>query len=316
MSPINSLVSDLELHKELVDCLKNRSLEQKFLYLNDGATVYYQASIRTSDDFSEGQYYELFTSQFNKKRRVALVSLGCGNAAAEHNILQRLQKDGYNFTYFGVDSSRQMLDLAVKNLSDLECERQFLCADIAEESFRDEISQLTNNFDCRMFLFFGGTIGNVNQTNIIDSLYNILKKDDLLLVNVRVRQSLDNSEDLKVFNFYTGYLNSPQFRPFLLEPIIKLGIDPSYGDLVLEMVKEKSIGTLLMKFLFAVNKKIVIKVRDEAIHILPEEKIELLNIRVYHPSVMENFFKEHNFKLVKEIINNQSNIGFFIYKKV
>ena len=319
MTPINSLVSDLELDKELIDCLKNRSLEQKFLYLDDGADFYYRAYNKPSTplpvDFSIEDYYDLVAGQFKKKQHFALVSLGCGDASSDRIMLKRLKREGYNFTYFGVDCSRQMLDLAVENLADLKINCKFLCADIVSEDFRDEIAQLTDDFDCRGFLFLGGTISNVNQTNIIDSLYSVLKKNDLLFLDIRIRNSLDNAEDLQLFNFYAKYLSDQEMVQWLQTPLRNVGIDSNCGTLNLEMVKEKSIGAILFKFFFLFNKKSVIKLRNEVLHFLPEERIELLHIRAYYPESLTAFFKEHDFKLVESRTNQQIRDGFFVYQK-
>lgn len=319
MTPINSLISDLELDKSLIDCLKNRDLEQKFFYTDEGADFYYQAYGDSSNaapvDFSADEYYNIVAKQFKKKQRFALISLGCGDASNERTMLKRLKKDGYNFTYFAVDCSRQMLDLAVNNLADLKIDCQFLCADIVSEDFRDEIAQLTDEFDCRGFLFFGNTISSINQTNIIDSLYSVLKKNDLLFLDLRIRKSLDNFEDLQLFNFYAKYLQNQKMIHWLLTPLRSIGVDASCGALNLEMVKEKSIGAILFKFFFLFNKKSVIKLRSEVIHFLPEEKLELLNIRAYYPDILNNFFKEHGFKLVQSQINQKIRHGFFVYQK-
>ena len=43
MASINSLISDLELDKSLIDCLKNRDLDQKFFYTEEGADLYYSS---------------------------------------------------------------------------------------------------------------------------------------------------------------------------------------------------------------------------------------------------------------------------------
>ena len=43
MASINSLISDLELDKSLMDCLKNRDLDQKFFYTEEGADLYYSS---------------------------------------------------------------------------------------------------------------------------------------------------------------------------------------------------------------------------------------------------------------------------------
>jgi hypothetical protein len=320
MTSINSLVSDLELDKELIDCLKNRNMEQKFLYMEDAASFFYKTYGHSSNaapvDFSTEDYYNLLVKQFKKKQHFALISLGCGDASNELSMLKKLKYDGYNFTYFGVDASRQMLNLAIANLLDLKLDCQFLCADIISENFQNEIAQLTKNFDCRGFLFLGGTISNVNQTNIIDSLYGILKKNDLLFLDIRIRNGLDNSDDLELFNFYTNYLNEPKMVKWLLTPLSNVGIDPNSGALNLEMVKEKSIGALLFKFYFLFKKKSIIRLRNEVIHFLPEERLELLNIRAYYPDSLTNFFKEHDFKLVQGKTNQKIKHGFFVYQKI
>jgi hypothetical protein len=191
-----------------------------------------------------------------------------------------------------------------------------LCADIIGEDFRDEIAQLTDDFDCRGFLFLGGTISNVNQTNIIDSLYSVLKKNDLLFLDIRIRNSLDNAEDLQLFNFYAKYLSNQEMVQWLLTPLRNVGIDSNCGTLNLEMVKEKSIGAILFKFFFLFNKKSVIKLRNEVLHFLPEERIELLHIRAYYPDSLTAFFKEHDFKLVESRTNQQIRDGFFVYQKI
>ena len=320
MDSINSLISDLELDKSLIDCLKNRDLEQKFFYTEEGADLYYGSYDHSAKsvpvDFSSPEYYDLITKELKKKQRIALVSLGCGDASSEKPLLKELKKDGYNFTYFAVDISRQMLDLAVSNLMNLGIDTQYLCADIMSKDFREEIIQLTADFDCRVFLFLGNTISNVNQTNIVDSLYSMLKKDDLLFLDLRIRRSLDNSEDLELFNFYSQYLQDPKKIKWLLGPLRSVGIDPNCGVLNLEMLKEKSVGAILLNFFFLFNKKVVIKARNEVIHFLPEERLDLLNIRAYYPDTLNNFFKEHGFRLVQSKINQNIRHGFFIYQKV
>ncbi|HNW55677.1 MAG TPA: class I SAM-dependent methyltransferase [bacterium] len=320
MSPINSLVSDLELDKEMIDCLKNRGLEQKFLYLDNGAKFYYEAYGRPSEapsvDLLVKSYCEVIINQFKKKQHIALISLGCGDASSEKIMLKKLKDEGFNFTYFGVDSSRQMLDLAVKNLAELKIDSQFLCADIVSEDFCGEISQLTDEFDCRGFLFLGGTISNFNQTNIIDSLYSVLKKNDFLFLDIRIRNSLDTTEDLQLFNFYSRYLKDKEIVQWLNRPLRDVGIDTNCGTLNLEMVKEKSIGAILFKFSFLFNKKFVIRLRNDIIHFLPEERVELLHIRAYYPEDLNNFFKEHNFKLAQSLTNKEIRDGFFVYQKI
>jgi len=111
-------------------------------------------------------------------------------------------------------------------------------------------------------------------------------------------------------------LQDPKKIKWLLGPLRSVGIDPNCGVLNLEMLKEKSVGAILLNFFFLFNKKVVIKARNEVIHFLPEERLDLLNIRAYYPDTLNNFFKEHGFRLVQSKINQNIRHGFFIYQKV
>jgi len=46
-----------------------------------------------------------------------------------------------------------MLNLAIKNLEDLDIEKRFVLADTMSEHFRQEISGMTKNYDSRFFCF-------------------------------------------------------------------------------------------------------------------------------------------------------------------
>jgi hypothetical protein len=46
-----------------------------------------------------------------------------------------------------------MLNLALKNLEEVNIEKRFVLADTMSEDFRQEISGLTKNYDSRFFCF-------------------------------------------------------------------------------------------------------------------------------------------------------------------
>jgi hypothetical protein len=51
----------------------------------------------------------------------------------------------------------------------------------------------------------------------------------------------------------------------------------------------------------------------EKTHLLPNEEIELINTRAYHPETLVNFFKEHDFKLIGKKL--KGNEGQFMFRK-
>jgi uncharacterized SAM-dependent methyltransferase len=85
-------------------------------------------------------------------------------------------KHNYHVDYYGVDSSKNMLDLSIQRMKNIDTiNKNFICADFSTNEFKRELSQLTVNDDIKIFTFFSNTFGNINPNNIIDILYNLLK---------------------------------------------------------------------------------------------------------------------------------------------
>lgn len=306
-SKIHSLISDSELDVELLDDLKDRILDQKHFYTAEfAADLYYKnrdAKNNTyfKNSFDINDYLNFFKKNISiKQENTVLVSLGCGDSSFEKNILDPLKKEGFDFSYIGVDSSRYMLELSVKNLKKSEFKKSLICGDFSSHNFRSEIGYLVNNYKNKVFGLLGGTIGNITPTNIVDTLGNMLKKGDYLWVTLVLRESLNEEHNFEIFNYYANYLTDSVVSQFKFNPLKRLKVPFENGKLVLEMQKEDFIGALKFIFSFEFTKKTSINFRDEKIIILPGEKIELLNNRAYDMNIFKKFFIEHDFKCIAE----------------
>lgn len=309
---IISLLSNNDLEKELSKDVRERWLEQKLFYATKKmAKNYYDSVVLT--DFSEKDYEAFLKNNISKKEKTAIVSLGCGNASREKYALEQMKKNGYDFIYIGVDTSEHMLKMAIENLKEIKIEKKFVQIDITNDGFKDVIAELAGDCDKRMYMFLGGTIGNVNQTNVADVLYNILQKGDSLWVDVRIRPSLSKEDDIKLFKQYSSRLTMPEELSFYFGPLGNIGASIKSGTMGLKVSGEKSVGSLLFIFYFKIQKKIVIDFMGERTHLLPSEEVELFNIRAYHPKTLINFFKEHEFKLIDE--NQKGTEGQFMFAK-
>jgi hypothetical protein len=172
-------------------------------------------------------------------------------------------------------------------------------ADTMSEDFRQEISGLTKNYDSRFFCFLWRTFCNTNQTNSTDSFYNLLTKEDYLWFDVYTRSNDTSQTNLKIFNRYNEYiLNSDNEKKinFQFSVLNQLWVKASDGKFVLEMRKETSIGALVFSFSYLFLKKVIISFRNEKVHILPWESVELYDIRNYYISKLLDFFEQHDFK--------------------
>jgi len=196
--------------------------------------------------------------------------------------------------------------------------REFVLADITTDEFRDEITRLTSGYDTRVFAFLGSTFGNTNQTHMVDSLWNVLKPSDTLWLHVLVRPSLKTVDDMRLFNRYAAYLANARMMERFFFPLHAVGIPFGNGKMQLASDKEESVGAMLFKFSFVFSTKTVISCRDEKLHFLPGEKIDLISIRVYHERTLVNFFMEHefHFKSVQcEPLSAEVVRGQFLFKK-
>lgn len=295
---IHALISDLDMEKWLIDNLKDRKMLQKYLYLWSSADDYYNAYFDWQIDPTSIDHFDFVGKYMDKSKKIAIISLWCGNASQEKKLLIDLQDKGYNFTYFWVDISRRMLNFAIENLKDLDIDKRFILADTMSEHFRQEISWMTRWYDSRFFCFLWRTFCNTNQTNSTDSFYNLLDQEDYLWFDVYTRDDNDSQTNLKIFNRYNEYISEEKNKKkiaFQFSVLKNLWIKESDWDFVLEMKKENSVGTLVFSYSFLFNKKVVISYRNEIVHILAWEEVWLYDIRNYYTPQLLQFFEEHNF---------------------
>ena len=303
MNKVLKLVSEEELKSEFAQDVRQRYIEQRFLYVVPcGAKKYYQAhDIKPGQEVVENPateyYYHFLINHITKNEKIAFVSLGCGNSFAEKIALKKLSKEKYNVAYIGVDIAEPMLEMAEKNLEEIDIEKRFIQADILTDHFRDTIRETTSDCSKRIYAFFGGTIGNVNQTDIADTMYNIMLPEDLLWIDVRIRAEKTMESELKFFNRYTEFLTNHQSK-FIFNPLNQIGVPIESGSLNLRTENEESVGALMFNFYFRFDTKVVVELNNSTVHFLPNEEVLLHTIRVYHPDTFAKFFNGHELDLV------------------
>lgn len=318
MNQIYNLISDAALSDELSYCLRNRTLEQKFLYMNKWASSYYD--IVNTDGVYYGSYpYELFVDFwkkhiFYKNKNMAIISLWCWNSEIESYIFEHLEHD-YNIDYYGVDSSKNMLELSLKRMKDIHnVEKNFICADFSTNEFKRELSQLTLNNEIKIFTFFSNTFWNINPNNIIDILYNLLKPGEKIWLDVRLRSGKSTKDNLKDFEKYYAYLSSNEMIGLFLSPMEWLNITKELGEFSLRTKNVEHLEAINYQYSFVFNKKASITIKNETTTILPWEELKIVNIYTYDPDWLINFFEGHNFRLIQKFIQNSR--WQFLFEKI
>lgn len=306
MNKIYNLISDWQLNDELSYCLRNRTLEQKFLYLNKGADTYYDI-VKIDSIYHEAHMRNFFLdfaekNVLKKNKNMAIISLWCWNSEIETFIFDNL-KEAFKIDYYWVDSSKNMLELSINKMDHINnIEKYFICADFSTNEFRRELTQLTTRSDERIFTFFSNTFWNIEPNNIIDILYNLLKPWEKIRLDVRLRSWTTTKDDLKDFEKYHRYLNNKETISLFYNPIEEINIDKKDWTFWLKSVKVEPLNAIKYQYKFIFNKKTSITIKNETITILPWEELKILNIYTYDADWLIKFFEWHNFKLIETLI--------------
>ncbi len=307
MSQVYNLISDWDLNDELSYCLRNRDLEQKFLYMDDWAYCYYNVVEKDKIyywSYSHNNFLDFWLKNiFLKNKNITIISLWCWNSEIESFIFENLKKN-FQINYYWVDSSKNMLELSIKRMNKIKnIEKYFICADFSTNEFRRELSQFTSGSSMRIFTFFSNTFWNINPNNIIDILYNLLKTWEKIWLDVRLRSWTTTKDDMKDFEKYYWYLWNKISENHFKFPLEEINIDPKKWFMWLNSVKINPLGAIKYEYSFTLNTKTTIIIRNEKITILPKESLKILNVYTYDPDWLINFFEWHNFKLIDKFIN-------------
>lgn len=315
---LRNLISDLELEEEFLRNLKHREVEQKFIYLGENAAAYYDTPHlrkKTQSEYLKRDITIEERTQFILKRvvpgkKTALVSLGCGNAMKDVYFLKAL-KEVVDCTYFGIDSSKEMLTLAKGTLNTEKLRGNLLCADFSSIELRQELTTLLKSYDQVLFLFIDYTFNNLIQTEIVDTLFNLMSPGQLLFLDIPLRPSMKKSDDLTIFQTYTELLENKERMKFFLSPITEIGIPIENGSNILKASYEESLGVFKLRFSFRIEKATTIQYKGETIHFLPAEEIKWVNIRFYDYERFISYLANHNFTFIEsEVVLNQGQFCF------
>ena len=305
MNQIYHLDSDSSLLDELSNWIRNRCIDQKFIYQGTWAELYYldksNDSAYTEDTLEKEDFLNFLKQEHILwTKKTAIISLWCGNSWNEEYIFKNLEKK--NIDYFWVDSSPDMLNLSINNLKNIDINKSFICADFSSKNFRLELEQLTKGYENRIFVFFSNTFWNIKHTNIIDILWNLLKKWEKIWLDIRLRKWKTVENDFDISNMVANDLKRKEVSESFLNILKQYWVMDSSGSIRLKITKEETIGALNFTYSFLFKEKLVISIKWEKIFILAWENITLQQMYIYDAEWLIDFFHEHWFKKIDKQI--------------
>jgi uncharacterized SAM-dependent methyltransferase len=212
---------------ELITAIKGRGeIPLKFQYLGEGSKNWDKiAKYRlktggiTAIEFNLlKKKVKLFLDPYSNIKKINVIDLGCGNGIASYPVLEELQRRKIKFKYIPIDISKELLNMAVKNVKakfgNVECKAFQL--DFESGNFSDVIYELKEGDSVNLLLFLGSTLGNFSDRNrILTNFRDSMSSDDYLIIGVE----LTNLYKIhKILPYYRGKLTE-DFLYFIPEKI-------------------------------------------------------------------------------------------------
>ena len=302
MPDIITLVHEVDLEIDyLAEFRRTKKVPQNLFYTSEGAVSFYNyraediEQIRWQDEFYFFQRQEFWSPA----SQIAFVSLGCGNAQAEEMFLHNAYEAGISIDYFGIDSSASMLNLAKENLVTESYACSYILADFTTPEFRNALSSFLEPYDVVIYAMIGGTFGNFDQAFIVQELHKIIPPGSYLYLDVVPQYDVSVENEKLRDRFSRLPWNLDAFFKQLLE---KLCIPLESGELHSIEETEYDVGANRHTFFFKANEQITFPCFGENLTVYTGEDLELLSIRAYQVSKLQEYMRQHNFEVMDTYI--------------
>jgi len=215
---------------ELVTSIKGRGeIPLKFAYLGDGAKNWDSVAkhrsagegINTTEAILLKKKIKTFLDSYKTDKKINVIDIGCGNGIPVYPILEELEKQDIDYKYVPIDISKELLDLAIKNVKlkfkNADCESFQL--DFELGNFSDIVYELKKDDSVNLLLFLGSTLGNhSDRSRVLTNFRDSMTSDDFMIIGVELTNI---SKINKIIPHYSEKINGD----FLYSIPEKMGIN-------------------------------------------------------------------------------------------
>jgi hypothetical protein len=316
VAKIYRLESDLQNMEQMAEWLRNRKLNQKFLYTDSGAEKFYGkwAFLKNKETQSilTKNKLDFWIDIFSKAKNIPLISLWSWSWETEKKIIEESKQ---NIDAFLVDSSEEMLNIADKHYKDSKINYTLIKSDIWNIHFPREIKSMTKKYSKRVYTFLGNTFWNIEHTNIIEILYNLLKKWDQVWIDIIMMSDDWLKENVRLFQQIENHTNSHALS-FCTSKLKDLWIYKDWEKLNIKMKHDTYTKSLKFIIWYELKENQTINLRWK-ITLLKGEILDLIFVNIYSEEWITKFFWDHGFKMIKSSIKHSKDqiAGQFLFEK-
>lgn len=305
--------TNIDIYKNLLDNIEKGIVDPKYLYWGLKGTHQYLSLCKNPNyslfDISHDFLSKNFITQIcsiieksNKKIR-HLIDLGIGDGREINIMIDYLISNNAKISL--VDFSYHMIRVAVNTIE---------MANIENEKYRNNVQLFAINgdirdlhlykdllkcsHDSRLFCFFGGTLGNFFEREVLKPIEKEMSNQDFLLLGVNL---IGNRSDEKLISAYNSIYN----REFLFNPLADVGFELEHCDFKCYVKNDVSVSDVS-------NSKTIVSsfiAEGKEIKMAISTKYDLENLKEYLKT-------QFGFCILKDIVNDTGDYAILLLAKL
>lgn len=297
------LITRDDLEARLRECLEQRQMPDYFLYLGDSG-VRNWLTLSSSEQFPvASRLMDLLRQSLpaiagHLSGRFDLVSIGVGSGEKERMLLETLIQRALP-SYYAVDISSQMVDIALNTVADIDVDKTGLVA------FVEDLAMLRQFWNPPVLLcLLGNNFCNYDPDHLLDTVHGQLESDDLFLFDCHLLPVQFGGEEPareQVERVYRSKLNVH----FNVDPLVQRGLDADSCFFYLDLLPtETSLGTV-----YRTNKRLqilkdtTVSCGSNKVSLAAGDTIQMGFTNKYTRQQLQGFLKGHGFQEVELLLS-------------
>lgn len=311
------------VREHLLESLRRRELEQKFLYMGLKQAARWLAlhechSPARQAAGTKDLYDQAFAAAGVEcgASILHLVGLAAGGGQKETSCLESLRGQGKTVFFTPCDVSLEMVmeahQLAASRLRGLQC-TPILCDLPRCSTLPALLKGIDPGGTSRVVTFFG-TIHNFLPSEILPRILNTVRSQDLLLLGANLAPSLDYEG--AVARILPQYENR-ETEDWLFAFLGELGIGPADGKLCFEVAEAGALaGLKRIEAVFRFGRKMEVAVHRERVEFAAGESLRLFYSFRFTKEHIQDLLSKQGLQLLGEWISSEEEEGVFLCWRV
>jgi uncharacterized SAM-dependent methyltransferase len=296
---VEVVLTEADIAQEFAEAIEARDLPEKFFFWFTRSAAEWASLAQNAGLFgglaetwkeiaaSAPELARLFNGQ------VPVISFGSGDGSRDRALIAALKDSGASCTYFPVDASQTMLEMACAGADDEDIETTGIKADISSPVHLIYAADAAE--PPRIFILSGNTLGSFDPLAEIRYVAQCMKPGDRLLVDGEIYDATKSM----------ARRDNPDARKFLSALLASIGISDSDGEIRFDRrTDSRRTGLHLITRYFRAARDISATVAGEEFQLERGERIGMNFQYTYTPEAFRWLVHEHGgLEIEKEFVS-------------